>query len=295
VDPADHRRLLAWSDGIESGTVQPSPARGQTRLAGTVRSDKEGALQLEGKRIVVTGGAGGMGAAAVAAYAAAGARVASLDIQDEAGRALADSLDRVRYYHCDVASRGEVFAVVAEAVRELGGLDVLANVAGIERRAAAEDVSEEEWDAVFAVNAKGTLFTNQAAFVHLRDRGGRIINFGSDAALHAYPLGPHYAASKGAVDSWTRTAAFSWGRYGITVNALHPAIWTPMYQDFRDRMTEEEQRAHDAVQAQRIPLRGRLGDPELDFAPLMVFLASDGARFITGQILAVNGGGQMVR
>ena len=92
-----------------------------------------------------------------------------------------------------------------------------------------------------------------------------------------------------------RTAAFSWGRYGITVNAVHPAIWTPMYQDFRDRMTEDEQRAHDAVQAQRIPLRGRLGDPELDFAPVMVFLASDGARFITGQILAVNGGGQMVR
>jgi NAD(P)-dependent dehydrogenase (short-subunit alcohol dehydrogenase family) len=137
-------------------------------------------MLLEGRRIIVTGGASGIGAATVRAYAAEGASVASLDVNDETGRRIAaEAGASVTYYHCDIARRAEVFRVFGEAVGQLGGLDVLANVAGVERGTPAEDIPDEEWDLIFAVNAKGTLYTNQAAFQHMKASGGRIINFGS--------------------------------------------------------------------------------------------------------------------
>ena len=95
--------------------------------------------------------------------------------------------------------------------------------------------------------------------------------------------------------SWTRTAAAEWGGDNITVNALLPAMWTPMYEEFRSRMRPENLAAHDAAMAARVPLGGRLGDPDRDLGPVMVFLASDGSRFITGQLISVNGGLGSVR
>ncbi|MDX6505794.1 MAG: hypothetical protein QOG06_438 [Gaiellaceae bacterium] len=95
--------------------------------------------------------------------------------------------------------------------------------------------------------------------------------------------------------AWTRTVAREWAPHGIRVNAVAPMIWTPMYDKRRERLpTPEAVAAHDRDKAARIPLGGKLGDPDLDFAPVMVFLASDGARFITGQTLAVDGGGMML-
>jgi len=257
-------------------------------------------MQLEGVRIIVTGGARGIGEATVRAYVAEGAHVASLDVLDDAGRAVVDEVGgkgpgRARYVHADIARRAEVDAAFDEAVGWLGGLDVLANVAGVERHGAAEELTDEEWDLVFDVNVKGTLHTNQAAFRAMRDHGGRILNFGSDAGLNPYPGGGHYSASKGAVMAWTRTAAVEWARYGITVNSVVPAIWTPMYDEYRARMSAEELATHDAAMAATVPLGGRLGDPVRDLAPVMVFLAGDGARFITGQIISVNGGLNTVR
>ena len=248
-------------------------------------------MLLDGRRIIVTGGASGIAAATVRAYAAEGARVASLDVNDEAGRRVAaDAGPRVTYYHCDVARRGDVERVFAESVGALGGLDVLANVAGVERGTPAEDIPDEEWDLVFAVNAKGTLYTNQAAFRHMQGGGGRIINFGSGAAIRGQRGSAHYSAAKAAVMAWTRTVAQEWARHGITVNAIVPAIWTPMYDAHRARMSEGERAMHDLAMQHVIPLGGRLGDPDRDLAPVMVFLAGDGARFITGQAIAVDGG-----
>ena len=100
----------------------------------------------------------------------------------------------------------------------------------------------------------------------------------------------HYSAAKGAVMAWTRTVAQEWAPYGITVNAILPAIWTPMYDAHRARMTEEERALHDLQMQYAVPLGGRLGDPDRDLAPVLVFLAGDGARFITGQAIAVDGG-----
>jgi NAD(P)-dependent dehydrogenase (short-subunit alcohol dehydrogenase family) len=89
---------------------------------------------------------------------------------------------------------------------------------------------------------------------------------------------------------WTRTVAKEWARYGITVNALAPGMWTPMYDAHRAKFSPQETAEHDRMMAMMIPLGGRLGDPDRDLAPFLVFMVSDGARFITGQTLAVDGG-----
>lgn len=248
-------------------------------------------MLLTGKRIVVTGGANGIAAATVRAYAREGATVWSLDIADEKGRAVAaDAGPSVTYRHCDIGRRDEVFATVDAAAQAMGGLDVLANVAAVERGTPAEDIPDAEWDLVFQVNVKGTLYTNQAAFRHLRDHGGSIINFGSGAGIRGQRGSAHYSASKAAVMSWTRTVAQEWATYGIRVNNVVPAIWTQMYDEYRARMSEQERAIHDMAMAHVIPLGGKLGDPDRDAAPLMVFLASDMSRFITGQAIPVDGG-----
>src|SRR5215471_1238839 len=114
-------------------------------------------MQLTGKRVIVTGGARGIGAASVRAFVTEGANVASLDVLDDAGQQVTgDATEKgpgtARYWHCDVTDRQQVNDVFAEVVREFGGLDVLANIAGVEGSARAADITDEEWDSVFAVN-----------------------------------------------------------------------------------------------------------------------------------------------
>jgi len=252
-------------------------------------------MQLAQKRIVVTGGSRGIGAALVSALVSEGAQVASIDITDDAGYAVALAANakgpgRSDYYHCDISKRSDVAAAFLAATDKMGGLDGLVNAAGIEQQVVPEDIGDDAWQRLLAVNVTGTFITNQVAFHYLRQHGGRILNFGSDAGLVAYPGAAHYSASKGAVISWSRSVAAAWGRYGITVNSVVPAIWTPMYDEHRATLGEEELKAHDAGMARAIAIGGKLGDPVKDFAPVIVFLLSDGARFITGQIISVNGG-----
>ncbi|MDO8473672.1 MAG: SDR family NAD(P)-dependent oxidoreductase [Dehalococcoidia bacterium] len=257
-------------------------------------------MQLEKKRIIVTGSARGMAASALNAFVSEGASVAGLDVKDDLGTKVAEEAARKgpgnsRYFHCDISKKAEVDKIFDAAVRHLGGLDALVHAAGIKRSNPAENITEEEWDLVMDVNIKGTMFTNQAAFRHMREHGGRIVNFGSSAGMRGLPGAAHYSASKGAVLAWTRTVAQEWGKYNITVNAVAPAIWTPMYQETRGKMTPEQLKAHDAAKAISIPIGGRLGDPDRDMAPVLVFLVSDGARFIDGQTIAIDGGSTMVR
>jgi NAD(P)-dependent dehydrogenase (short-subunit alcohol dehydrogenase family) len=143
---------------------------------------------------------------------------------------------------------------------------------------------------IFDVNVKGTLYTNQAAFKHMKERGGRIINFGSGAGIRGQAGSAHYSAAKGAVMAWTRTVAQEWAKYNITVNSVVPAIWTPMYEAWRARMSEQERTMHDLAMKHVVLLGGKLGDPDRDIAPVMVFLASDAPRFMTGQAFSVDGG-----
>jgi NAD(P)-dependent dehydrogenase (short-subunit alcohol dehydrogenase family) len=113
--------------------------------------------------------------------------------------------------------------------------------------------------------------------------------------VRGHPGKAAYAAAKGAVVAWTRTIAQEWGRYGISANAIAPAIWTPMYEASRNELTPEQLVAHDAFKTRTIPLGGRLGDVEKDFVPVMAFLSSAGARFVSGQVIPIDGGMLMVR
>ena len=240
-------------------------------------------MQLKDKRIIVTGGASGIGAAVVKVFAEEGARVASLDLQ--AGVAWPGVLGQV----CDVADPASVEQAFATACEHLGGLDVLVHAAAIAPNVAVDDLTLEQWQRVMAVNAGGTFLTNRAARQHMV-AGGRIINFASAAGVIGQPGKAHYTASKGAVLAWTRTVAREWGPSGITVNAICPAMWTPMYEATRASMNPHTLAGHDAFMASHIPLGGRLGDSERDLAPVLVFLAGDGARFVTGQTLMIDGG-----
>lgn len=252
-------------------------------------------MQLRGKRVIVTGGARGMGASVVRAFAKEGAAVASFDILDEMGQnvaaeATSSGPGNVTYYHCDISNRDEVSRTFEEVVGKLGGLDVLVSAAGVNRIIPPEDLTEKDLDFMFKINLYGTIFTNQEAFKYMSDQGGKIINFASVAGMNPYPAGSHYSASKGAIASWTRSVAHAWGKYGITVNSMAPAIWTPMYDERRSKMSMEELIVHDDMYAKTIPIGGKLGDPDHDFSPVMVFLASEDSRFITGQIIPVDGG-----
>lgn len=255
---------------------------------------------LTGIRTLVTGGASGMGAGIVRAFAAAGADVVSCDVQvrpavEIAEKATAEGPGRADFVECDVTRPDSVEAAFTRAAELLGGLDVLVHAAGIAPGAPAETIAVQDWDRVLEVNAKGTFLTNQAAFGHLRENGGRILNFASAAGVIGLPNKAHYAASKGAVLAWTRTVAQEWGGLGITVNAIAPAISTPMYATTRASLTPEQLAAHDAQIKSLMPIDGRLGDVDRDLVPLLSFLAGPGSRFITGQVFAVDGGMLMVR
>lgn len=241
-----------------------------------------------------------MGAGIVRALGAEGWSVVSLDITDDAGSRIAQQATaagpgRVSYQHCDVSDAASVDAAFETADQVLGGLDVLVHAAGIAPGASATQITAADWDRVLETNARGTFLTNVAAQRRLADHGGRIINFASGAGISGYPGKAHYAASKGAVLAWTRTAAKEWGSRGITVNAVAPAIATPMYAMTRASMTDDQLEAHDADLQRRMALDGKLGDIDRDLVPVILFLASPGARFITGQVIAVDGGMVMVR
>lgn len=246
--------------------------------------------QLTGRRIIVTGGARGIGAAVVKAYVEQGARVVSLDLGESPDIQAAQGDGWSKGQPCDIADSASVQRAFAWACEQMGGLDVLVHAAGIAPNAKAEDIELDQWEQVFAVNARGTFLTNRAAYERLKDHGGRIINFASAAGVMGQPGKAHYAASKGAVLAWTRTVAREWGPSGVTVNAIAPAMWTPMYDATRASMSAEQLQQHDAFMAENIPLGGQLGDAEKDLAPMLVFLAGEGSRFITGQTIVIDGG-----
>jgi 3-oxoacyl-[acyl-carrier protein] reductase len=258
-------------------------------------------MDLQGKRIIVTGAARGMGAATVRAYVAAGAHVIGMDVNDDDGATVAAAAHArgpgtASYLHVDIADRDSVEASFAEAVRLLGGLDVLAHPAAIQRSSDAGSVGVEDWDLMFAVNVRGTMLTNQVAWRYMKAAGGgSIINFGSISGQRPEPGAAAYSAAKGAVHSWTRTAAGTWGVDKVRVNAVLPAMATPMYQEAMARSNEAQRTASYWRNRESIALGQEYGDPDRDLGPVMVFLASDASHFITGQLIPVDGGQTSVR
>ncbi|UCM86653.1 SDR family NAD(P)-dependent oxidoreductase [Streptomyces marincola] len=258
-------------------------------------------MELNGYKIIVTGSARGMGAATVRSYVAAGARVVGMDVDRESGERVAAAATEAgpgsaAFMTVDIADPESVTRAFDAAAEQLGGLDVLAHPAAIQRSGDASSVTPEDWDVMMAVNVRGTMLTNQAAHrLMARNGRGSVINFGSVSGLRAEPGAPAYSASKGAVHSWTRTAAAAWGADGVRVNAILPAIATPMYEEALGRLDEDGMTAHFWQNEQSIALGQKYGDPDRDLGPVMVFLASEASRFITGQLIPVDGGQTSVR
>ncbi|MGN7709655.1 SDR family NAD(P)-dependent oxidoreductase [Agrobacterium radiobacter] len=256
-------------------------------------------MQLEGKRIILTGGSGGMGAETIAVLTAEGAIVTAMDVNDVPGRDYAEKAPgpgRATFLKVDVTNREDVNRQFSEAIREMGGLDCLINTAGVLRPHTAETVTDELYEFIFDVNVKGTIITNQAVFEALKaNGGGTIINFGSIVGLRPEPTSVIYSASKGAVHSWTRSLAHAWGEHGIRVNAVLPCIVTPMYRVAKEAMSPEQRAQFERETEGGIPLGRAYGDATKDLGPVLVFLAAEASRFITGQLIPVDGGLATVR
>lgn len=251
-------------------------------------------MALGNKKIIVTGAAQGIGASALRAYVAAGAEVVAMDVDTAQGEAMVAKANAAgpgsaSFISCDVGDRAQVDVAFDAAVTKMGRLDVLAHIAGVHRHAPTHEVPDETLAWLFNVNVNGTIYTNGAAYRHM-PHGGAIINFGSESGLTAEINNAVYGASKAAVHTWTRSVAREWGARGIRINAVLPYIVTPMYERFREALSPEDLAAHDKATAEQIPLGGKFGDADVDLAPVLVFLAGDGSRFITGQLIPVDGG-----
>jgi 3-oxoacyl-[acyl-carrier protein] reductase len=247
---------------------------------------------LSGRRILVTGGATGIGAAAVGVLTAAGARVAATYHRTPPPDGLATD-----WLQCDVREAEAVSAMIGEAARRLGGLDVLVNAAGLWQAGIPGYIGADDISFLLDTNIKATILTNQAAHAVMKDqqpKGGRIINFGSSEAVMGSPISAVYAATKGAVQAWTRSAAKAWAADNVTVNALAPAVQTAGADRLREFLGPDASALIDQQMQMMIPLGGTLGDPARDLGPMLVFLAGPGSGFITGQLLAVDGGLMMV-
>jgi 3-oxoacyl-[acyl-carrier protein] reductase len=248
--------------------------------------------RLTGRRILVTGAATGIGAAAVEVLAAEGATLAATYRETPAPDPLAAL---AAWFSCDFRQAQEADLVVDRAAEVMGGLDVLIHAAGRWGPGIAGQLTEDGLEDMLATNVKATVYANQAAFRHMRERGGQIVNFGSSEGVSGMPFSASYSMAKGAVHSWTRSAAKAWGKHAVTVNAVLPAVETLGGARLRESIGPDAAAALGEQLAQRMAVAGslgpgQLGDPVRDLGPVLVFLASKGARFITGQLLSVSGG-----
>ena len=243
-------------------------------------------MRLEGKRAIVTGGGSGFGEGIVTRFAAEGAQVVVADINYENARKVAEATG-AHPLHSDVSDGSSVRALMALAHEHMGGVDILVNNAGITHLPAPmEEVSEEDFDRVFAVNCKSVYLTARALVPALKAQGsGAILNVASTAGVSPRPNLNWYNASKGWMNTATRTMAVELAPSGIRVNALNPVAGeTPLLASFMG----EDTPAMRAKFLSTIPL-GRFSTPrDLDNAAL--FLCSDEADMITGVCMEVDGG-----
>jgi NAD(P)-dependent dehydrogenase (short-subunit alcohol dehydrogenase family) len=250
-------------------------------------------FSLEGRVAVVTGGASGLGAAIAAGLGQAGASIAVVDVDAERAAdvcsSIADTGGAAAAFTADVTDSSAVDRVVADVVAALGGVDVLVNSAGTAFRSPAEEFPEDRFDAVVALNLKGTFLPCQRFGRRMLEQGrGSIVNIASIGGFIAYPHTSAYLATKGAVVQLTRALALEWvGR--VRVNAIAPTLFnTPMTAGLATTSTVTS----DFI-VKRMLREGRLGEPH-ELVGAAVFLASDASSLVTGHTLPVDDGNLIV-
>jgi NAD(P)-dependent dehydrogenase (short-subunit alcohol dehydrogenase family) len=245
-------------------------------------------LSLEGKSAVVVGGTSGIGRALALGLANAGADVAPSSRRQEEVDHTAAEIEaigkRSLRVASDVADRGSLEKLLAAAVKEFGKVDILINCAGTTKRGPTIDYPEETWNNIIETNLTGTLRGCQVFGKHMLERGyGRIINIASLSTFVALYEVAAYAASKAAVASLTKSLAIEWSKHGVNVNAIAPGVFrTPLNSGLLDGTERGKEFKL------RTPM-GRFGKVE-ELAGAAIFLASDAASYVTGEVIVVDGG-----
>ncbi|QDX80752.1 oxidoreductase [Denitratisoma sp. DHT3] len=251
--------------------------------------------RLSERVAIVTGAGAGIGKGIARRLAAEGAAVLVAEFNDATGKAVADELRRdfgvrAEAFRVDVCDKGQVQAMVAAAAQRFGTVDILINNAWAARRGSQpfmplEAKADEDFDHAFRIGHMAAFWAMQAAFPIMRDkRWGRIINIASLNGVNAHPYTVDYNAAKEALRALTRTAAREWAVHQICCNIICPAAATESYKTFAAAQPEN------AAELLKLNPMGRMGDPESDIGSVALFLASDDARYLTGNTLFVDGG-----
>ncbi len=243
-------------------------------------------MDFKDKTVLVTGSARGIGMTIAEKFAALGAKIVISDVMEDVAKETAADFKKRGYeaiaIKADVSKAADVKALIDQTVEHFGSLDVVVNNAGVTRDTLVMRMSEEDWDLVLDINLKGAFLVSQAAAkVMIKQRSGRIVNISSVVGQMGNAGQANYSASKAGLIGLTKTCAMELAGRGITVNAVAPGlIDTAMTRALPEKVTEQF--------IEMTPLK-RFGTPE-DIANAVVFLSSDEAAYITGQVLAVNGG-----
>ncbi len=275
-------------DGIQKSVK--GPLFGNTHIIGERGYGMLSVFSLEGKVAIVTGAARGLGEVMAKYLAASGADIAVVDIDGDKAQEIAAEIAgmgrRAQSFAVDVSDRGAVNEMVREVKLTFGGIDVLINSAGLNRRHWMKDMPSDDYDLIMNVNLKGTFNTCQEVGRVMIEagRGGSIINISSISAMiinRNRPVGT-YCASKAGVNMLTKAFAAEWAEYGIRVNAIAPGYFkTPLNEPWMK--TEQGPEA-----LSQVPM-GRFAEPA-EIGPTAVYLASDASSYVTGHILVIDGG-----